>query len=83
LIVPNHPEWAVLAAEILAIPAAVLALRKAKKYVEKWERFHKLNLHRRIDAFTLTSFGGMAKSVFSIHFQGQAADKPVDHITRL
>jgi hypothetical protein len=40
LIVPNHPEWAVPAADILAIPAAVLALRKAKKYLEKWERFH-------------------------------------------
>jgi len=39
-IVAKNPEWAVPAAQILQIPAALLALRKAKKRVDKWERFH-------------------------------------------
>jgi hypothetical protein len=38
VVVPDHPEWAIPAAYILQIPAAMFALRKATKSVEKWER---------------------------------------------
>lgn len=38
LIVPDHPELAELVAYILTIPAAMLALRKAKQTTDRWER---------------------------------------------
>ena len=34
----SKPEWSILAARILQIPAAIFAFRKANKYVEEWER---------------------------------------------
>ena len=37
-IVVQNPEWAVPAAQILEVPALFLALRKAKKRADEWER---------------------------------------------